>query len=149
MSLKEKIERAAALLDERPAVERKAALSSVVTKLNKALDDFLSKSEPEIYKDTKEYAELYALLTLPENKSIVTLGWLNQQAARVDKKYAKAGKKEREALTVALVMAGHAPAVIQELKETPRKRMQDMLYSLTNVSESAATDRIKAMKPKE
>ncbi len=147
MSLKEKIERAASLLEEKPAIERKVALASVVKKLNKALDDFISKSEPELYKDTKEYAELYALLTLPENKGTVTPEWLNEQAG--NRKYAKAGKKEREAFAVMMVRDGHATAVIQELKESPKRKMQDALHSLAGMSKARAEEKIKLMKPKQ
>jgi len=149
MSLKESMEQVTVLLDERPALERRAGLTATVTKLRKALDDFLAKAEPEIYKDTKEYAELSALLTRPEYKETVTLDWLNRHGARAGQKFTKGTKKEKEAFAVAMVKAGHAPVLIRELNESPRRKMQDLLHGLTRQSKAQVEATVKALKPKQ
>ena len=149
MSLREKVADVAALLDERPSLERLAALAAAVNKLGKALDDFLAKSVPEMHKNTAEYAELSALLSQQEYKSVVTLDWLNRHAAPCGKKYAKVGKREKEDFAVTMVGAGLAPAVLQELKESPRRKMQDLLYALARQRGDEAAAEIKAMKPKQ
>ncbi len=149
MSLKESVEQLSALLDERPALERRSSLAAAVTKLRKALDDFLVKAEPEIYKDTREYAELSALLAHPEHKETVTLEWLNRHATKTGRKISKATKKEKEAFAVAMVKTGHAPALVRELKESPKRRMQDALYTLARLKDEKAADEFKAMKPKQ
>lgn len=149
MSLKDKLSRVTAILNEQPSVENQSSLSTVMTKLNKALDDFLSKTEAIIYKNTAEFAELFALLNQPEHKNTVTLAWLNQHAAPTGKRLAKAGKKEKETFAVAMVGAGRAPSLIQELKESPKRKMQEELYSMTMLNDAEASSKIKAMKPKE
>lgn len=149
MSLKEKVSSVAHLLEGQPGVERLASLSATVTKLSKAIDDFLAKAEPAMYKNSAEFAELWALLMQRENKETVTPDWLNQHAGQLGKKFTKAGKKEKEDFAVAMVRTGQAPAVIQELKESPKRKMQDLLYSMVGLPEADAAEKIKAMKPKQ
>jgi hypothetical protein len=149
MSLKESVEQVGALLEEQPALERRAALAPVVTKLRKALADFLARAEPEIYKDTKEYAELSALLARPEYKETVTLDWLKRHGASVGLKLAKGTKKEKEAFAVALVKAGQASALIRELNESPRRKMQDLLNGMVRQSQAQVETTVKGLKPKQ
>ncbi|HXG67294.1 MAG TPA: hypothetical protein VNO70_19480 [Blastocatellia bacterium] len=149
MSLKEKIDGAASILGAYPSVETAPELKTVLTKLNRALDDFLTKSVSVVYKNTAEYAELWALMALPENRKTVTLAWLNERGEPVGRRFAKSGKKEKEEFAVMMVRSGRAAAVIRELKESPIQKIQDEFNSMIDLPEEEVALRVKAMKPKD
>lgn len=149
MNLRERIENVLALLEQNPAIENRTNLSKLVTALNKAADDLLNLAEPEMLRDTKEYAELSALIALPENKSIVTADWFAAQAQSVNRKYAKLTKKEKEELLLELVKTKKAETVISDLKSTPQQKAQKFLTELANQSADKAEKQINKMKPAE
>jgi len=156
MELKEKITRLAALLDKHPKIDSDGGLTTLATKLEKSIDAFLdksdaflAKSEEEAYRNTTEYSELIALLTNASHKSLVTPEWLNGQARSLGKKFAKAGKKEKEEFALTLVKAGSASTLIREMKDTPRRRMEDELNRLALATDSEISTRLNAMKPAE
>jgi hypothetical protein len=138
-------------MDERPELEKMAALAPAARKLGKAIDDFLARAELAIHKNSAEFAELFALLSRPEHRSTITLAWLNRHAAAVvgKKKYTKLGKREKEDFAVTLVRAGAARPLIQELKDSPKRKMQELLHSLAGLSEAKAAEKIRALKTKQ
>jgi hypothetical protein len=154
MELKDKIARLAALIDKKPKIESEPGLSTLVKTLEKAIDTFLSKSEAFIaksetaaYRNTAEYPELIALLMDTQYKSLVTPDWLNDHARSLVKKFAKAGKKEKEEFTLIMVKSGAALALIKEMKDSPRRRMEDELNRLALATDNEISARLKAMKP--
>ena len=153
MELKEKITRLNGLLDKHPKLESEPSLITLTAKLEKAIDAFLVKSdaflaesEEEAYRNTAEYSELIALLTNASHKSLVTPEWLNGQAHSLGKKFAKAGKKEKEEFALTLVKAGAALTLIREMKDTPRRRMEDELNRLALATDNEISSTLKAMK---
>lgn len=149
MSLREKVENVLALLERNPAIENRTALTKFVTGLNKALDELLNRAEPEMLRDTREYAELSALIVLPENKAVITNDWFAAQAERVGRKYAKFTKKEKEEVLIELVKTKKAEAVIADLKSTPQQKAQRFLSELAVKSADKAEKQVGKMKPSE
>jgi hypothetical protein len=149
MNLQEKIENVLALLERNPAIENRTALAKFVTALNKAADELLSRAEPEMLRDTREYAELSALIALPENKVVINNDWFTAQAERVGRKYAKFTKKEKEEVLLELVKTKKADGVINELKSTPQQKAQRLLSELAVKSADKAEKQIGKMKPAE
>jgi|SRR5215813_3616599 len=154
MELKDKITRLTALLEKHPKIESEGGMTTLTTKLEKAIDafltksdDLLAKSEAASYRNTAEYSELIALLTNVSHKSLVTPEWLNDHANGLGKKFAKAGKKEKEEFAVTMVNSGGALALIKEMKDSPRRRMEDELNRLALATDNEISARLKAMKP--
>ena len=147
MNLQEKLENVLSVLGRNPALENRQILKTKLTALNKSLDEFLKLSEPEMLRDTREYAELSALVALPENKMIVTNEWFAAQAASVNRKYAKFAKKEKDEVLLELVKNKKAAAAIDSLKSTPQQKAQRLLSELANKSEDKAEKEIAKMKP--
>lgn len=147
MSLREKVENVLGLLERNPALENRTALAKFVTGLNKALEELLKRAEPEMLKDTREYAELSALIALPENKAVATNEWFAAQSERVGRKFAKFTKKEKEELLLELVKAKKADGAIAELKSTPQQRAQRLLSELAVKSAEKAEKEVAKMKP--
>lgn len=149
MELTEKLNSLAALLSEHPKIHQQSDTRLLFAKFDKAVDELLAKLEQAIYRNTAEYAELLALVSGAQYKALVTVDWLNANAASVKKKYAKTGKKEKEDFVLTMVKAGKARAIIKELKETPRRQMQDELNDMALGTDEKAIARIKAMKAKQ
>jgi len=141
------------MLDKLPKIEREPGLITLTTKIEKAIDAFLvksdaflAKSEEEAYRNTAEYSELIALLTNAPHKSLVTPEWLNGHARGLAKKFAKAGKKEKEEFALTMVKGGVASTLIREMKDTPRRRMEDELNRLALATDNEISERLDAMK---
>lgn len=146
MNLREKIEQVQTLLERHPALENRQTLKTKITALNKSIDEFLKLSDPEILRDTREYAELSALVALPENKAIVTAEWFAAQANSVGLKFAKFTKKEKDEVLLELVKSKRATAAIDNLKSTPPQKAQRLLSELANKSADKAEKEIAKMK---
>lgn len=149
MNLREKLENVSDLLARHSVIEKKPSLSRSITALNRALDDLLTRAEPEMLRDTREYAELSALVGLPENRGVVTNDWYTAHAASVGLKYARINRREREEVLLELVKTKKADAVITELKTTPQQRAQNLLSELANMSPEKAEKKIRGMRPAE
>ena len=72
---------------------------------------------------------------------------MNDHARGLGKKFAKAGKKEREEFALTMVKAGAASTLIKEMKDSPRRRMEDELNHLALATDNEISARLKAMKP--
>ena len=85
------------------------------------------------------------MLTQKQNKSLVTPDWLNNYD--VGKKFTKVGKKEKEEFALMAVKAGIAADLIKEMKDSPRRKMEDELNSMALANDDEVAAKLKAMKP--
>jgi len=146
MELKDRLARLVALLDKHPEIEREAKLVPLAAKLSKAIVDFLAKAEASVYGNSAEYPELIGLITNKELNTVVTLDWLNTRAP-AGKKLAKATKKEKEQFAIEMVKTGRAGELIREIKDTPRRQMENEMSAMVLSDDAAVAAKIKAMKP--
>ena len=146
MNLREKIETALGLINKNQALENRQTLKTKVNALNKSLDEFITASAPEMLRDTPEYAELAALIALPENRATVTADWFAAQAESIGRSYARFTKKEKDEVLLELVRQKKAGQVIDSFKSTPQQKAQRLLSELANKSADKADKEIDKMK---
>lgn len=146
MDLKNTVARLETLLSKHPTIVTEAMLAPLAAKLSKEIDAFLNKSEAAIYKNSAEYAELISLFNQKSLKDLLTVKWFNDHALN-GVKFSKIGKKEKEEIALDAVKTKRAGEMIRDIKDTPRRRMEEELTAMALASDAEVAVKIKAMKP--
>ncbi|MGA1368775.1 MAG: hypothetical protein ACO394_09700 [Blastocatellia bacterium] len=136
------------IIDQHPSLLRDPGLTSLAGKLDDQLATFTSKAMGQAFRNTAAYADLVALLAQAENRLLVTADWMSGQSP-IGTRYLKNGKKEKEQFAIEVVKAGVSSQVIQELNDTPRREMEELLHRMALGTDAEVKEHWKTLKAAE
>lgn len=103
------------------------------------------KAAIEQLKNTRDYSELAGLLAQAAYKKVATAGWINKHLPKGESSLEKVTAKEKERFILALIRAGAARKVIDDLRDLPSREYKTIFAELASLSPAKATEKLKAL----